>query len=167
MLTRRFFRSDDLLPEENETVQLALKRLSPKEAYDRVFRMRRAFQVRPHTETSRGQWKAVEKQWLTMDPCSARSLTNCYHQASGPSLARYASVTLHIIAYGTTRSAPTTLPSSHITQSRTNAVFVMQDYTYLSPIIRDIEAELTEREDLESMVIKKRKSAPKKESAGH
>jgi len=26
-------------------VQLALKRLPPKEAYDRVFRMRRAFQV--------------------------------------------------------------------------------------------------------------------------
>lgn len=38
-------RADDLIPEESETVQLALKRLSPKEAYDRVFRMRRAFQV--------------------------------------------------------------------------------------------------------------------------
>lgn len=31
--------------EENDTVQLALKRLPPKEAYDRVFRLRRAFQV--------------------------------------------------------------------------------------------------------------------------
>ena len=31
--------------EENETVQLALKRLSPKEAYDRIYRLRRAFQV--------------------------------------------------------------------------------------------------------------------------
>ena len=39
-------RYDDLLPEETETVQLALKRLPPKEAYDRVFRLRRAFQVR-------------------------------------------------------------------------------------------------------------------------
>lgn len=38
-------RADDLIPEESEEVQLALKRLSPKEAYDRVFRMRRAFQV--------------------------------------------------------------------------------------------------------------------------
>ncbi|KAI9850160.1 MAG: Cytochrome b-c1 complex subunit 7 [Thelocarpon superellum] len=37
-------RVDDLLPEENETVQLALKRLPPKEAYDRVFRLRRAVQ---------------------------------------------------------------------------------------------------------------------------
>lgn len=39
--------ADDLIPEESPEMQLALKRLSPKEAYDRVFRMRRAFQVRP------------------------------------------------------------------------------------------------------------------------
>ena len=38
-------RFDDLLPEESETVQTAIKRLPPKEAYDRVFRIRRAFQV--------------------------------------------------------------------------------------------------------------------------
>lgn len=38
-------RADDLIPEESEIVQLAIKRLSPKEAYDRVYRMRRAFQV--------------------------------------------------------------------------------------------------------------------------
>lgn len=38
-------RADDLIPEENDTVQLALKRLPPKEAYDRVFRLRRAFQA--------------------------------------------------------------------------------------------------------------------------
>lgn len=37
---------DDLIPEESDTVMLALKRLPPKEAYDRVFRLRRAFQVR-------------------------------------------------------------------------------------------------------------------------
>ncbi|KAK6375971.1 Cytochrome b-c1 complex subunit 7, mitochondrial [Exophiala oligosperma] len=41
-------RADDLIPEENDTVQLALKRLPPKEAYDRVFRLRRAFQDRPY-----------------------------------------------------------------------------------------------------------------------
>ena len=39
-------RADDLIPEENPNVLLALKRLPPKEAYDRVYRMRRAFQVR-------------------------------------------------------------------------------------------------------------------------
>ncbi|OJJ44757.1 hypothetical protein ASPZODRAFT_134876 [Penicilliopsis zonata CBS 506.65] len=37
-------RFDDLIPEENDVVQTALKRLPPKEAYDRVFRIRRAFQ---------------------------------------------------------------------------------------------------------------------------
>ena len=48
--TIRTRRADDLIPEESEVLQLALKRLSPKEAYDRVFRMRRAFQVcRPHS----------------------------------------------------------------------------------------------------------------------
>ena len=40
-------RYEDLLPEESEVMQLALKRLPPKEAYDRVFRIRRAFQVCP------------------------------------------------------------------------------------------------------------------------
>ena len=39
-------RSDDLIPEENELVMKAIRRLPPKEAYDRVFRIRRAFQVR-------------------------------------------------------------------------------------------------------------------------
>ena len=38
-------RIDDLIPEENDTVQLALKRLPPDEAYNRVFRIRRAMQV--------------------------------------------------------------------------------------------------------------------------
>ncbi|TVY26706.1 Cytochrome b-c1 complex subunit [Lachnellula hyalina] len=37
-------RADDLIPEESENVLLALKRLPQKEAYDRVFRLRRAFQ---------------------------------------------------------------------------------------------------------------------------
>ena len=46
MLIFHAYRADDLIPEESVVVQLALKRLSPKEAYDRVFRMRRAFQVR-------------------------------------------------------------------------------------------------------------------------
>lgn len=41
-------RYEDLLPEEDEVMQLALKRLPPREAYDRVFRLRRAFQVRNH-----------------------------------------------------------------------------------------------------------------------
>ncbi|OOQ86264.1 Cytochrome b-c1 complex subunit 7 [Penicillium brasilianum] len=49
---------DDLIPEESETVQKAIKRLSSKEAYDRVFRLRRAVQcsishtlLPPHEQT--------------------------------------------------------------------------------------------------------------------
>ncbi|KAJ5355453.1 Cytochrome b-c1 complex subunit 7 [Penicillium cataractarum] len=49
---------DDLIPEESETVQKAIKRLSSKEAYDRVFRIRRAVQcsishtlLPPHEQT--------------------------------------------------------------------------------------------------------------------
>lgn len=47
-------RYDDLIPEDNDTVQLALKRLPPKEAYDRMYRIRRAVQVSacPDTTTS-------------------------------------------------------------------------------------------------------------------
>ncbi|KAI9867284.1 MAG: Cytochrome b-c1 complex subunit 7 [Trichoglossum hirsutum] len=85
-------RADDLIPEESETVELALKRLSPKEAYDRVFRLRRAFQC---------------------------SLT---HQL---------------------------LPKEEQTKPE-------EDILYLTPIIKEIEAGKKEREDLESMVIKRR-----------
>ncbi|KAH0293794.1 ubiquinol-cytochrome c reductase complex 14 kDa protein [Aureobasidium namibiae CBS 147.97] len=84
-------RADDLIPEESETVLLALKRLPPKEAYDRVFRMRRAFQ------------------------CSIS------HQL---------------------------LPKNEQTKPE-------DDIAYLSPIIKEIEAERRERMDLDAMVIKK------------
>jgi len=86
-------RADDLIPEENDTVQLALKRLPPKEAYDRVFRLRRAFQ------------------------CSLA------HQL---------------------------LPANEQTT-------VDEDKPYLTPIIEEIEAEMKERADLESMVVMKKK----------
>ncbi|KIW18368.1 hypothetical protein PV08_02656 [Exophiala spinifera] len=86
-------RADDLIPEENDTVQLALKRLPPKEAYDRVFRLRRAFQ------------------------CSLA------HQLLPP--------------------AEQTKPE--------------EDRPYLSPIIAEIEAELKERADLDSMIVERKK----------
>lgn len=38
---------------------------------------------------------------------------------------------------------------------------VLQDYEYLTPVIKEVEAERTEREDLESMVITKRKQSAK------
>ncbi|KOS22784.1 Cytochrome b-c1 complex subunit 7 [Escovopsis weberi] len=37
-------RYDDLLEEENEAMQIALKRLSPKESYERIYRIRRSVQ---------------------------------------------------------------------------------------------------------------------------
>ncbi|MCJ1340096.1 Cytochrome b-c1 complex subunit 7 [Bachmanniomyces sp. S44760] len=84
---------DDLIPEENEVVLLALKRLPPKEAYDRVFRLRRAFQ------------------------CSLA------HQL---------------------------LPKDQQTKPE-------DDDMYLTPIIKEIEAEIREKEDLEAMVVNRRK----------
>ncbi|USP76573.1 Cytochrome b-c1 complex subunit 7 [Curvularia clavata] len=85
-------RADDLLPEENDTVQTALKRLQPKEAYDRVFRLRRAFQLSmSHSLLPKEEWTKAE-----------------------------------------------------------------DDVPYLSPIIKDIEAEMAEREDFETMIVQKR-----------
>ncbi|BCS29005.1 ubiquinol--cytochrome-c reductase subunit 7 [Aspergillus puulaauensis] len=84
-------RFDDLVPEENLTVQTALKRLPPKEAYDRVFRIRRAFQ------------------------CSI---------------------------------SHTLLPVEEHTKPS-------EDVEYLSPIIREIEKENKEREDLDNLAVKR------------
>ncbi len=54
-------KADDLIPEENDTVQLALKRLPPKEAYDRVFRLRRAFQLSvTHQLLPKEEWTKPE-----------------------------------------------------------------------------------------------------------
>ncbi|KAL8842879.1 MAG: hypothetical protein Q9205_001267 [Flavoplaca limonia] len=85
-------RADDLIPEESDTVMLALKRLPPKEAYDRVFRLRRAFQ------------------------CSLS------HQL---------------------------LPKDQQTKPE-------DDYLYLTPYIKEIEAESRERGDLEAMIVHRR-----------
>ncbi|KAI4148958.1 MAG: hypothetical protein LQ340_004852 [Diploschistes diacapsis] len=85
-------KADDLIPEENDTVLLALKRLPPKEAYDRVYRLRRAFQC---------------------------------------------SLTHHL------------LPPDQQTKPE-------EDRLYLTPLIKEIEAEKKEREDLEVMVPKKK-----------
>ncbi|KAJ5455912.1 Cytochrome b-c1 complex subunit 7 [Penicillium daleae] len=82
---------DDLIPEESETVQKAIKRLSSKEAYDRVFRIRRAVQ------------------------CSISHTLLPPHEQTKPE----------------------------------------EDVEYLSPIIREIEKEAKEREDLDNLVVRK------------
>merc|ERR1712130_879315 len=50
---------------------------------------------------------------------------------------------------------------SHQLLPKTEWTKTNDDYPYLSPIIREITAEQTEREDLESMIINKRKATPK------
>lgn len=54
--------SDDLLPEDNEVVLAALKRLPPKESYDRVYRIRRATQLSlQHKVLPKSQWTKDEE----------------------------------------------------------------------------------------------------------
>ncbi|KAF1834976.1 hypothetical protein BDW02DRAFT_647236 [Decorospora gaudefroyi] len=86
-------RADDLIPEENDVIQTALKRLSPQEAYDRVFRLRRAMQL------SMSHQLLPKEEWTTPET----------------------------------------------------------DTPYLSDMIKEVEAEMKEREDLESMIVQKRK----------
>jgi len=74
------YRADDLIPEESETVMLAIKRLPPKEAYDRVFRMRRAFQVRQSISL-------IEVTLLTHHSCPCP--ISCSRRKNGQSLKTY------------------------------------------------------------------------------
>ncbi|KAL5324375.1 hypothetical protein ACEPPN_008920 [Leptodophora sp. 'Broadleaf-Isolate-01'] len=95
-------RADDLIPEESEAVLLALKRLPQKEAYDRVFRLRRAF------------------------------------QNQGDMLIQLQASLAHQL-----------LPKAQQTKPE-------EDIAYLSPIIKEIEAEAQERADLETLSIKRK-----------
>lgn len=55
-------RSDDLIIEENEDVIKALKRLPPQESYDRVYRLRRAFQASAiHQLLPKEEWTKPEE----------------------------------------------------------------------------------------------------------
>ncbi|ODQ52895.1 cytochrome b-c1 complex subunit 7 [Saitoella complicata NRRL Y-17804] len=56
------FRYDDLIPEENLAMIKALKRLSPKEHADRVYRMRVASQCSmSHTLLPKEQWTTLDQ----------------------------------------------------------------------------------------------------------
>ncbi|KAG6001951.1 Cytochrome b-c1 complex subunit 7 [Claviceps maximensis] len=85
-------RYDDLHEEERESTQIALRRLSPKESYDRIYRIRRSVQ--------------------------------CSYQ--------------HKL-----------LPQDQWTKSQ-------EDTPYLSEIINQVEAELAEKDALDSMSVAKR-----------
>jgi hypothetical protein len=125
-----FCRADDLIPEESETVLLALKRLPPKEAYDRVFRMRRAFQVRSTRHTPHHP------------PHAANTPLQC-------------SIS-HQLLPKNEQTKPDEVRSLQFTRPPTiNCLHTHQDVPYLSPIIKEIESERRERMDLDAMVIKK------------
>ncbi|OAK95852.1 ubiquinol-cytochrome c reductase complex 14 kDa protein-like protein [Phaeosphaeriaceae sp. SRC1lsM3a] len=103
-------KADDLIPEENDVVQQALKRLTPQQAYDRVFRLRRAMQVHtPRPDTNRDDTKIPQ------------------------------------------------LSMTHQLLPKEEWIKPEEDEPYLDVLIKEIESEMKEREDLEAMVISKRK----------
>ncbi|KAI1306221.1 cytochrome b-c1 complex subunit 7 [Xylaria venustula] len=62
-------RADDLIVEENEDVLKALKRLPPQEAYDRVYRLRRATQCSvTHKLLPKDQWTKPEEDVPYLTP---------------------------------------------------------------------------------------------------
>ncbi|KAI1188660.1 cytochrome b-c1 complex subunit 7 [Nemania serpens] len=66
-------RADDLISEENEDVLKALKRLPPQEAYDRVYRLRRAIQCSvAHKLLPQDQWTKPEEDVLYLTPILAQ-----------------------------------------------------------------------------------------------
>lgn len=65
-------------------MQQALKRLSPKEAYDRVFRMRRAFQVWRWNPPVEDMGHIMGGQVADRARNSAPSLTSFCRSPSGP-----------------------------------------------------------------------------------
>jgi len=61
--------ADDLICEEDERVLKALKRLSPKENYDRVYRLRRATQLSlQHKLLPKNEWTKPEEDVPYLTP---------------------------------------------------------------------------------------------------
>ncbi|CAL1704099.1 unnamed protein product [Somion occarium] len=62
-------RYDDLLVEERDDVQRALTRLTPREAYDRAYRFKRASQLSIlHTNLPKDQWTKPEEDVRYLKP---------------------------------------------------------------------------------------------------
>lgn len=99
------------MEEEREAVQLALKRLTPKETYDRVYRIRRATQCSyQHKLLAKADWTKPE------DVCFAPRFQAIYIYEK---------------------------------QQMTNRT-LLQDISYLQPLVTQIEAELAEKDALDS-----------------
>jgi len=63
------FRYDDLLVEERDDVQRALTRLTPREHYDRAFRLKRASQASVlHAPLPKEQWLTAEEDIRYLRP---------------------------------------------------------------------------------------------------
>jgi ubiquinol-cytochrome c reductase subunit 7 len=66
-------RADDLIIEENEVVLQALKRLPPKQLYDRVYRIRRATQLSiTHKLLPKADWTKPEDDVPYLGPLIAQ-----------------------------------------------------------------------------------------------
>ncbi|KAK7402767.1 Cytochrome b-c1 complex subunit 7, mitochondrial [Neonectria magnoliae] len=62
-------RYDDLLEEENDTAQKALKRISPSESYERIYRIRRAVQCSyQHKLLPKDQWTTTASDTRYLQP---------------------------------------------------------------------------------------------------
>ncbi|RMJ27008.1 hypothetical protein PHISP_02137 [Aspergillus sp. HF37] len=125
-------KADDLIPEENDTVQTAIKRLPAKEAYDRIFRIRRAFQCSvSHALLPPSEQIKPEERMLALGqwPITCRGFVTFRYG--------YAASTLRGMG----------IQEIELTKE--------QDKEYLSPIIRQVESEFKEREDLDNLVIKR------------
>ncbi|ERT01787.1 ubiquinol-cytochrome c reductase subunit 7 [Sporothrix schenckii 1099-18] len=62
-------RADDLIPEESDVVQAAIKRLPAQENYDRIYRMRRAVQLSiQHKLLPKEQWTKAEEDVPYLGP---------------------------------------------------------------------------------------------------
>ncbi|KDR73468.1 hypothetical protein GALMADRAFT_251143 [Galerina marginata CBS 339.88] len=63
------FKYDDLLVEENPTVQRALSRLTPGENYDRTYRFKRASQASVlHAPLAKSEWMPVSEDVRYLEP---------------------------------------------------------------------------------------------------
>ncbi|KAF9066892.1 cytochrome b-c1 complex subunit 7 [Rhodocollybia butyracea] len=62
-------RYDDLIMEENEDVQRAIKRLTPREQYDRAYRFKRASHASVlHAPLDKSQWTTPEQDVRYLSP---------------------------------------------------------------------------------------------------
>lgn len=74
-------RYDDLLPEENDAMEIALKRLPKLEAYDRVYRLRVALQCSlSHTLLPKNQWVKPEEDIRYIDPILKEVITEMHER---------------------------------------------------------------------------------------